>query len=172
MSANRIQLIKNLLGFASGSLPFTHFGVPIFKGKPRVIYLQSIADRIRTKLSAWQESLLSIMGKVQLVNSIISGMLLYSFHIYAWPIALIKTVDRWFKIFIWSGDVNSKKLVTVAWSNVCSPLRDGGLTKTFHRHSLTHPLSQLPVPCKKGDAMAVKIPEDEYIAGLESCNNN
>lgn len=34
------------------------------------------------------------------------------------------------------------------------------------------PLSQLPVPCLKGDAVAVQIPEDEYLADLERCNNN
>jgi len=28
---------------------------------------------------------------------------------------------------IWSGDVNQRKLVTVAWSKVCSPLKEGGL---------------------------------------------
>lgn len=34
------------------------------------------------------------------------------------------------------------------------------------------PLSQLPIPCKKGDSIAVKIPQDEYRAGVESCKNN
>jgi hypothetical protein len=34
--------------------------------------------------------LLTIMGRVQLVISIISGMLVYSFHIYAWPTSLLK----------------------------------------------------------------------------------
>lgn len=31
------------------------------------------------------------------------------------------------------------------------------------------PLSQLSIPCLKGDAIAVQIPEDEYQACLESC---
>lgn len=34
------------------------------------------------------------------------------------------------------------------------------------------PLSQLLVPCMKGDGLAVKIPEDEYKACLEGCKNN
>lgn len=34
------------------------------------------------------------------------------------------------------------------------------------------PISQLPQPCKKGDGIAIEIPEDEYIAGLEECNHN
>jgi len=41
-----------------------------------------ITDRIKTKLSTWKGTSLSIMGRVQLVKSIIHGMLVYSFHVY------------------------------------------------------------------------------------------
>lgn len=34
------------------------------------------------------------------------------------------------------------------------------------------PLSQLPIPCMKGDVIAVKIPEKEYKASLEGYKNN
>lgn len=34
------------------------------------------------------------------------------------------------------------------------------------------PLSQLPIPCMKGDALVVKIPEDEYKVSLENCKDN
>lgn len=122
-----MQELKQLLGFSSGSLPFTYLGVLIFKGKPKVIHLQYIADRIKSKWSSWKGNLLSIMGRAQLVNSVISGMLLYSFNIYLWPVSLIKTVDRWIKNFVWSGDVSVKKVVTVTWSKVCSPIYEGGL---------------------------------------------
>lgn len=33
------------------------------------------------------------------------------------------------------------------------------------------PLSQLPKPCLKGDALAIKIIEEEYQAGVASCKN-
>lgn len=63
------------------------------------------------------------MGRVQLVKSIIHGMLVYSF----WPISLLKNIDLWFRNFIWSGDVGIHKIVTVSWSKVCSPIKEGGL---------------------------------------------
>lgn len=79
MSARRIKSIKVLLGFSVGSLPFFYLGVPIFKGKPRRIYLQPITDRIKVKLSAWKGSLLSTMGKVQLVNQLFKEFLSIAF---------------------------------------------------------------------------------------------
>lgn len=36
-------------------------------------------------------------------------------------------LEKWIRNFIWSGDINKRKLVTVAWNKVCSPLKEGGL---------------------------------------------
>lgn len=101
--------------------------MPLFQGKPRSRHFQPIADKIKAKLSTWKGSLLSIIGRVQLVQPIIHGMIAYSFHVYSWPISLIKTVESWIRNFIWSGDIYSRKLVTVALSRVCSLIQEGGL---------------------------------------------
>ena len=61
---NRLEQIVNLLNFNVGSLPFTYLGAPIFKGRPKVLHFQSIADRVKAKLSAWKASLLSFAGRI------------------------------------------------------------------------------------------------------------
>lgn len=127
MCARRVRVIKMLLGFSAGMLPFIYLRVPIFKGKPRTIHLQPIADRIKARLSAWKGSCLSIMGRVQLVNSVINGMLIYSFHIYHWPVSLLKSVDAAIRNFVWSGSIHTRKLATVAWNKTCRSLTEGGL---------------------------------------------
>ncbi|MCI07725.1 putative ribonuclease H protein, partial [Trifolium medium] len=66
-------------------------------------------------------------GRVQLVKSVIQGMLVHSFSIYSWPNNLINEMERWMRNFIWSGDVTQRKLVTVAWKKVCSSFNEGGL---------------------------------------------
>lgn len=85
ISPSRIDHITNLIGFNKGSLPFTYLGVPIFKGKPKRIHLQPIANKIKYKLSAWKASLLSIARRVLLVKSVIQAMLMHSISIYSWP---------------------------------------------------------------------------------------
>lgn len=82
MSSRRNYEIANILDFNCDLLPFTYLGVPIFRGKLRTRYLQLIADKIHVKLSSWKGVILSITGMVQLINSVISGMLTYSFHVY------------------------------------------------------------------------------------------
>jgi len=82
MSMVRKQALASILGFQHGSLPFTYLGIPLFKGKPKVVHLQAIGDRLTSKMTSGKGQLLTIMGRVQLVNFVLSGMLVYSFQIY------------------------------------------------------------------------------------------
>lgn len=127
ISNSRISQIADQTGFNIGSLPFNYLGVPIFKGKPKARFLLPIADKIKSKLGAWKASLLSIAGRVQLVKSVIQGMLIHSIAVYNWPISLLKDLEKWIRNFIWSGDVNKRKLVTVSWNKCCKPISQGGL---------------------------------------------
>jgi len=95
--------------------------------KPKVVHFQFIADRIRIKLASWKASLLSIVGRIQLVKSVIHSMILHTILIYSWPSSLIKDIERCLRNFIWSGDLEKRKLVTVAWHKCCLPYSEGGL---------------------------------------------
>lgn len=127
MSGSCTIMIANLLGFSVGTVPFQYLGCPIFKGKPKVIHFRMITDRIKNKLATWKGRILSIMGRVQLVKSIIHGMIVYSFHVYLWPRRLLRLLDTWIKNFIWSGDVLTRKVCTVSWQVLCRTWEEGGL---------------------------------------------
>jgi hypothetical protein len=127
ITPGRLALIVQELNFKVGSIPFNYLGVPIFKGKPKASYFQPIADKVKQKLSAWKASLLSIAGRVQLVQAVVQSMFVYSFAIYSWPIALLRDVEKCIRNFIWSGDIEKRKLVTVSWDKVCRPHAQGGL---------------------------------------------
>ena len=127
MSITRRNMLAQLSSFSVGTLPFQYLGCPIFQGKPKCIHFQPIVDRIKVKLATWKGVLLSVMGRVQLVKSIVHGMLVYSFHIYRWPARLLHMLDRWIKKFVWSGDIYTRKICTISWKNVCRPFEAGGL---------------------------------------------
>lgn len=74
ISNDRINSIVNMLGFQIGSLPFNYLAAPIFRGRPKVIYLQPIVDKIKGKLATWKASLLSMVGRIQLVKSVIQNV--------------------------------------------------------------------------------------------------
>lgn len=55
-------------------------------------------------------------------------MLTYSFQVYKWPPSLLHEVARNMRNFIWSGNIDQRKLSTVAWSTICKPKEEGGLS--------------------------------------------
>ena len=61
------------------------------------------------------------MGRVQLVNSVIQGMLMYNFFVYAWPASILKQLDSWIRNFVWSRDAMQRKIIIVAWHKICCP---------------------------------------------------
>ncbi|XP_058776647.1 uncharacterized protein LOC131650967 [Vicia villosa] len=119
--------IASRLGFNTGQGPFTYLGAPIFRGRPKPIHFQGIADKIRNKLTAWRASLLSIAGRLVLVKSVMQSMMIHTLVIYSWPISVLKSINRWARNFIWSGEINKRKTVTVAWDTCCRPYGEGGL---------------------------------------------
>jgi hypothetical protein len=52
---------------------------------------------------------------------------MYSITLYSWPTSLIKNIEKFVRNFIWSGDVDKRKLVTISWKKVCRPYSQGGL---------------------------------------------
>ena len=123
----RRKRVRRVLNFKSGVAPFVYLGVPIFKGKPRRCHLQAIADKAKSRLASWKGKLLSMAGRVQLVKDVFQSMLLHSFSVYLWPSSLLKHLVVCARNFIWSGDVATKKLVTVSWRKLCCPKKEAGL---------------------------------------------
>lgn len=127
MSPSRLNILADFYGFNKGSTPFNYLGVPLFKGKPKKVFLQPIADKVINKLASWKGSLLSFAGRVVLVNSTIQGMLTHSMTFYTWLMSLIRDLERALKRLIWSGETSKNKVVIVAWNNICKPLEEGRL---------------------------------------------
>lgn len=99
LSSSWLNILVALSGFQIGSLPFIYLGVPLFKGKRNMILLQPIADRLINKLVSWKGSLLSFVGRVELVKSSIVGMLTHNMTAYAWSLSLIADIKRAVKLF-------------------------------------------------------------------------
>lgn len=53
----RRTIISRTLGVNAGSLPFIYLGVPIFQGRPKRSYFQSITDKVKCKVYACKGSL-------------------------------------------------------------------------------------------------------------------
>ena len=71
-----------------------------------------IKINIINSLASWKAKLLCMMGRIQLVNSMIFG-LSYSFQVYKWSIKFLFKVEQWIKNFIWTGNTQKWGLLIV-----------------------------------------------------------
>jgi len=132
-SARFVTKIQCILSCSHGCLPFNYLGVPIFVGAPKCRFVQPLVDKVKLKLP-WKGKSLSMMDQFQLVNTVITGFLAYSFNMYKWSVSLLKQVEQWCRNFIWTNDTLKKGIVIVNWDTICSPLENGGLNIINLRH--------------------------------------
>ncbi|CAI8593485.1 unnamed protein product [Vicia faba] len=127
MSTACLNILSSLSSFNAGPPSFMYLRAPIFKGKPRAKFLLPIANKIILKLASWKGYLLSFAGRVESVKSSIQSMIIHSMSIYDWSVFLLREIEKISRNFIWSGNVLSKKSITVAWKKICKPISEGGL---------------------------------------------
>jgi len=125
--------IKDVFCCSKGNIHFDYLRAPIFVGFPKAMFLQPLADKVRSKLSSWKGKSLSMMGSIELVNSVIYGSLSYSFQVYRWPSSLLKLIDKWVRNFILKSDIDKQDFVIVNWDTIFNPESEGGLqVVNFH----------------------------------------
>ena len=60
-----------------GSLPFTYLGLPIGENPRKSSMWQTVLDALRNRLSDWKNKLLSVGGRVVIIKSLLSALLVY-----------------------------------------------------------------------------------------------
>jgi len=89
--ARFVTKIQRILSCSHDCLSFTNLGVPIFVGALKCRFLQSLANKVKLKLASWKGKSLSMMGRIQLVNTMITRFLAYSFNMYKCRVSLFKS---------------------------------------------------------------------------------
>ncbi|XP_042505579.1 uncharacterized protein LOC122082168 [Macadamia integrifolia] len=80
----RKQAIAEELGISICNFPTRYLGVEIFKGRVKKESLIPILDKVKGRLAGWKGKILSMAGRVELVRSVILGMMNHSSAVY-WP---------------------------------------------------------------------------------------
>ncbi|KAF7803956.1 reverse transcriptase [Senna tora] len=105
--------ISNLLNFKSVSSLGKYLGFPL--GSPgRASDFKEIIDRISGKMDLWKSKYLSPMGKITLINSVVTPIASYFMQCLYFPISVCDTLDK-------------LRIHMVAWEKITKPKKLGGL---------------------------------------------
>jgi len=121
------QLILSDTGFVEGSFPFRYLGVPL--SPPRLLSGQYSPPlhKLESAIQCWLGKHLSYAGRVELLKSVLYGMVKFWLNIFPVPDIVLKQVISICRNFLWTGSASRNKSARVAWHTVCLPKSEGGL---------------------------------------------
>ncbi|WRX16202.1 Reverse transcriptase domain - like 10 [Theobroma cacao] len=127
VSSSRCQIIAQATGFQQTKLPITYLGAPLHKGPKKVLLFDSLINKIRDRITGWENKVLSPGGRITLLRSVLSSMPIYLLQVIKPPVTVIERIERIFNSFIWGGSLDSKKMHWTAWGKIALPCSEGGL---------------------------------------------
>src|SRR6266542_4448000 len=84
-------------------------------------------ERFQKRLSCWKSKLLSVGGRLVLINSVLSSLPMFMLSFFEIPRVVLKRLDFYRSRFFWQSKKYKKKYRLAKWSVVCTPKDQGGL---------------------------------------------
>src|SRR3954469_13677945 len=81
----------------------------------------------KKRLSSWKGKLLSLGGRLVLINSVLTIMVLYMISFFQIPKGVLHILDYFRSRFFWQGDNEKKKYRLAKWNVVCCSKDQGGM---------------------------------------------
>lgn len=85
-----------------------------------------LVDNFSKKLQSWKGKMISIGGRVTLINSVLSAVPLYILSLFRVPKNILKQIDRHRCQFLWQGSGPKKAYALVNWKTICMAKEIGG----------------------------------------------
>jgi hypothetical protein len=127
MTEEKAELMTRVLGCKLQGMSFTYLGLPMGTTKPRVEHFAPLMNRVERQLTSIS-NILTYVGKLQLVNSILSSLPTYTMCSISVPVEVHEYVDRARRHYMWrNSEANAKDKPIVAWKKCTRPKRKGGL---------------------------------------------
>ncbi|WVZ82121.1 hypothetical protein U9M48_029422 [Paspalum notatum var. saurae] len=100
---------SELFGCRVGTFPFRYLGLPMHYKKLRNSDWKTIEERFEQRLSGWKGKLLSVGGRLMLINSVLSSLPMFMLSFFAIPKGVLKKLEYFRSRFFWQNDQHKKK---------------------------------------------------------------
>jgi hypothetical protein len=95
---------------ATRAIPIRYLGIPIHFQRLTNAEWKIVEKRLQLCLSSWKGKLLSIGGRLVLINLVLSNMVLYLLSFFLLPKGVLKRLDFFRSRFFWQGDSEKKNI--------------------------------------------------------------
>ncbi|XP_058084591.1 uncharacterized protein LOC131232384 [Magnolia sinica] len=101
--------------------------VHIFQGRPKRTYFQAIIEKIQARISAWQNRILSQVGRLTLITHVLNSISVHTLASMEVPSNILAELEKQFADFFWGWEGPKKKCHWHNWRSLLLPKSEGGL---------------------------------------------
>lgn len=127
VSEENIDNILRSSGFNKENFPFRYLGIPLSSSRLTITACAPLLDSISANLIHLSTHFLSYAGRLQLINSIIFGIINYWCTPFLLPAALLIEITKMCRRFFWNSEDKRHKMIFFGWTRICRPKSEGGL---------------------------------------------
>ncbi|XP_013583277.1 PREDICTED: uncharacterized protein LOC106292212 [Brassica oleracea var. oleracea] len=114
--------------FPIGKFPIRYLGLPLMSRKLKISEYAPLMNKITKSFQAWSVKLMSFAGRLQLLRTVIFGLINFWVSAFMLPKGYIAAVETLCARFLWSGNIDKKGIAKIAWTTMCLPKQEGGLS--------------------------------------------
>ena len=85
--------LSQIFGCDVGALPFQYLGIPMWHKRLRNMAWKHVEERFQKRLSCWKSKLLSVGGRLVLINSVLSSLPMFMLSFFEVPKEVLKRLD-------------------------------------------------------------------------------
>ena len=82
------------MGRAKPACPVRYLGLPLLSKRLSTTDCRPLIQAVMTRLQSWKAKLLSYVGRLELIRSVLSAMHLYWMAVFILPASALQTIDR------------------------------------------------------------------------------
>ena len=121
------EAIQIVFQYQVGELPVKYLGLPLITTRLSATDCKPLLDSILNRIKGWTVKHLSFAGRLQLIKSVLNSLHVYWSSLLILPKKIINRVEQVMRDFLWKGQNQQQGSSKVAWKEVTSPLKEGGL---------------------------------------------
>ncbi|CAK8536223.1 unnamed protein product [Lathyrus sativus] len=114
-----LKASEQFLACRSGEIPFKFLGLKVGDKHNRLSYWNLVIEVFKTRLTLRKGRLLSIGGRVSLINSVLTNLPIHYLSFYKASKKVLEVLISLQHNFLWKGIDESKRLTWVKWESIC-----------------------------------------------------